>query len=68
MRKEKRLNQIIKMVETSLSNLFQNQSELNLDEFARVVLEALMLLERVSIFEEPRRCKRFSQWKLYKKF
>ena len=46
MKKEKRLNQVTKMVQASLSNLFQNQSELSLDQFARVVLEALMLLER----------------------
>lgn len=46
MKKEKRLNQVIKMVQTALGNLFQNQSELSLDQFARIVLESLMLLER----------------------
>jgi len=46
MKKENRIQQVTKMVHTALGNLFQNQSEVNLDQFAVIVLEALMLLER----------------------
>ena len=46
MKKENRIQQVTKMVHTALGNLFQNQSEVNLDQFSVIVLEALMLLER----------------------
>ena len=46
MKKENRIQQVTKMIQTALGNLFQNQSEVNLDRFAVIVLEALMFLER----------------------
>ncbi len=46
MTKENRIKQVTKMIHTPLGNLFQNQSEIDLDNFAVIVLEALMLLER----------------------
>jgi len=46
MKKENRINQVEKMIKDSLQNLFINQTELTLDQFAITTLEALMLLER----------------------
>ncbi len=46
MQKETRYKQIEKMIHTALTNLFQAQNELNLNQFTVVILEALMLLER----------------------
>ncbi len=46
MTKENRIKQVTKMIHTSLGNLFQNQSEIDLDNFAVIILESLMLLER----------------------
>ncbi len=46
MKKKTREDQVTKMIDAGLNNLFKSQDTLNLDEFTIVVLEALMLLER----------------------
>ena len=42
MKKEKRLNQVTKMVQASLSNLFQNQSELS-GRVAKLIIEVVSI-------------------------
>lgn len=46
MKSETRHKQVAKMIQASLTNLFRNQTTLNLDQFAITTLEGLMLLER----------------------
>ncbi len=46
MTKQRREQQVEKMIYAGLNNIFQSQSDLSLDKFAITVLEGLMLLER----------------------
>jgi len=46
MSKQKRIKKIKNMLLAGLKNLYQNQSELRLDEFSVFMIECLMLLER----------------------
>jgi transposase-like protein len=46
MKKETRQSSVEKMMHAGLTNLFQSQTELILDQFAVITLEGLMLLDR----------------------
>ena len=46
MKKDTRITQCSKIIETSILNLFNVQDSMNMDQFSIAVMESLMTLER----------------------